>query len=73
MKNENLLPPADDHSHKPSFPGLQREIMQLHEVSDPYCLILHEPCFLPTSYLFYTLLRPIKSQGLVNILPVLIQ
>ncbi|XP_061365346.1 uncharacterized protein LOC133308691 [Gastrolobium bilobum] len=33
MKNENLLPPVDGHSHEPSFPGLQRELMQLHEAN----------------------------------------
>ncbi|KAJ1406801.1 NT-type C2 domain [Sesbania bispinosa] len=33
MKNENMLPPVDGHSHEPSFPGLQRELMQLHEAN----------------------------------------
>jgi len=35
MKNENMLPSVDGHSHdEPSFPGLQRELIQLHEVKD---------------------------------------
>ncbi|KAI4337739.1 hypothetical protein L6164_016117 [Bauhinia variegata] len=33
MKNENLLPSADDHNSEPSFPGLRRELTQLHEVN----------------------------------------
>ncbi|CAL0319368.1 unnamed protein product [Lupinus luteus] len=33
MKNDNLLPQVDEYSHEPSFPGLQRELMQLHEVN----------------------------------------
>nr|KYP69253.1 hypothetical protein KK1_008441 [Cajanus cajan] len=33
MKNENMLSSVDDHSHESSFPGLQRELMQLHEAN----------------------------------------
>ncbi|XP_027904494.1 putative leucine-rich repeat-containing protein DDB_G0290503 [Vigna unguiculata] len=34
MKNENMLPSVDGHSHdEPSFPGLQRELIQLHEAN----------------------------------------
>ncbi|TKY74339.1 coiled-coil domain-containing protein 18 isoform X2 [Spatholobus suberectus] len=33
MKNENMLPSVDGHSHESSFPGLQREQMQLHEAN----------------------------------------
>ncbi|XP_068480125.1 uncharacterized protein [Phaseolus vulgaris] len=34
MKNENMLPSVDGHSHDdPSFPGLQRELIQLHEAN----------------------------------------
>ncbi|KAL2339858.1 hypothetical protein Fmac_007798 [Flemingia macrophylla] len=33
MKNENMHPSVDDHSHESSFPGLQRELMQLHETN----------------------------------------
>ncbi|OIW14522.1 hypothetical protein TanjilG_04955 [Lupinus angustifolius] len=30
MKNENLLPQVDEYSQEPHFPGLQRELVQLH-------------------------------------------
>ncbi|KAG5034639.1 hypothetical protein JHK87_009549 [Glycine soja] len=33
MKNENMLPSVDGQSHESSFPGLQRELMQLHEAN----------------------------------------
>ncbi|RDX92958.1 hypothetical protein CR513_24844 [Mucuna pruriens] len=33
MKNDNMLPSVDGHSHESSFPGLQRELMQLHEAN----------------------------------------
>ncbi|KAF7829900.1 restin-like protein [Senna tora] len=33
MKNENLLPSVDDHNFEARFPGLQRELMQLHEAN----------------------------------------
>ncbi|XP_027334384.1 GRIP and coiled-coil domain-containing protein 2 isoform X2 [Abrus precatorius] len=33
MKKENMLPSADGHSHEPSFPGVQRELIQLHEAN----------------------------------------
>ncbi|XP_012567357.1 uncharacterized protein [Cicer arietinum] len=33
MKNENMLPTEDGKNHEPSFPGLQRELMQLHEAN----------------------------------------
>ncbi|BAT78558.1 hypothetical protein VIGAN_02125200 [Vigna angularis var. angularis] len=34
MKNENMLPSVDGLSHdEPSFPGLQRELIQLHEAN----------------------------------------
>ncbi|KAE9609018.1 hypothetical protein Lal_00020035 [Lupinus albus] len=33
MKNDNLLPQVDEFSHEPTFPGLQRELIQLHEAN----------------------------------------
>ncbi|XP_057442265.1 uncharacterized protein LOC130733988 [Lotus japonicus] len=33
MRNENMLPPVDGHRREPCFPGLQRELMQLHEAN----------------------------------------
>ncbi|KAK3230802.1 hypothetical protein Dsin_002683 [Dipteronia sinensis] len=34
MKNENSLVSQDDHHFDPKFPGLQRELMQLHKVNE---------------------------------------
>ncbi|KAJ7965662.1 early endosome antigen 1 isoform X1 [Quillaja saponaria] len=34
MKNENLLRPVDDPDYELSFPGLQRELMLLHEANE---------------------------------------
>ncbi|XP_022768285.1 myosin-9-like isoform X2 [Durio zibethinus] len=34
MKNENLLLSEDFHHFDPKFPGLQRELMQLHKVNE---------------------------------------
>ncbi|KAJ7959058.1 putative Myosin heavy chain-like protein [Quillaja saponaria] len=34
MKNENLHLPVDDRNYEPNFPGLQRELMLLHEANE---------------------------------------
>lgn len=41
MKNENLLTLVDDCNLESSFPGLQRELMQLHEVMESICMDRH--------------------------------
>jgi hypothetical protein len=33
MKNDNMLPTEDGQNHEARFPGLQRELTQLHEVN----------------------------------------
>ncbi|XP_019416966.1 PREDICTED: putative leucine-rich repeat-containing protein DDB_G0290503 isoform X2 [Lupinus angustifolius] len=48
MKNDNLLPKVDEYSHEPSFPGLQRELVQLHEANKEIGNIF--PVFNETSF-----------------------